>query len=85
MDQSNQAQLHALVAEYLQRPMRIEEAAKYLGISKSYLYKLTSKSEISHFKPSGKTIYFQKSDLDNWAMSRRVVSREEMRRHVESR
>jgi len=30
-----------------------EEAAKYMGISKSYLYKLTMRQQIPHYKPMG--------------------------------
>ena len=31
-----------------------DEAAKYMGVSKSYLYKLTMRQQIPHFKPMGK-------------------------------
>ena len=31
-----------------------DEAARYLGISKSYLYKLTMQQKIPHYKPMGK-------------------------------
>ncbi len=65
------------------RPMSLEEAAKYLNISKSYLYRLTSRSIIPHFKPGGKKIFFDKKDLDRYLMSNRVSSREEIRRNVE--
>ena len=30
-----------------------DEAAKYMGVSKSYLYKLTMRQQIPHYKPSG--------------------------------
>lgn len=49
-----------------QENFTIEEAAVYLSISKSFLYKLTSTNLISFNKPSGKKIYFQKTDLDNY-------------------
>jgi len=45
--------------------MGISEAAAYLSISESKLYKMTSKSEISHSKV-GKRIRFKKSDLDEF-------------------
>jgi len=31
-----------------------DEAARYMGVSKSYLYKLTMRQQIPHFKPMGK-------------------------------
>jgi excisionase family DNA binding protein len=74
--------LQELLDALMERPMRLEEAAKYLGVSKSHLYKLTSKSEIPHYKPSGKTIYFCRKDLDTWALRRRVASREEVKHNV---
>ncbi|WP_077413875.1 excisionase family DNA-binding protein [Chryseobacterium sp. JV274] len=48
--------------------LTMDEAGNYLGISKSYLYKLTSSKEISHYKPSGKLIYFKRGDLDSWLL-----------------
>lgn len=48
----------------------IEEACRYLNLSDSTVYKLTSKNEIKHYKPNGKKIYFKKEDLDNWILSK---------------
>lgn len=44
------------------------EAALYLGVSESYLYKLTSSKLIPHYKPNGKLVYFNKNELTEWAM-----------------
>lgn len=41
-----------------------EEAARYMGISRSYLYKLTMRGEIPHFKPMGKMCYFNRKELE---------------------
>ena len=49
-----------------EKPLTFNEAAQYLDISKSYLYKLTCSNKISHYKPQGKRLYFAKSELDNW-------------------
>lgn len=43
-----------------------KEAALYMGISLNTLYQLTSKSKITHYKPSGKLIFFRKKDLDDF-------------------
>ena len=37
----------------------VEEASKYLNLSKSTLYKLTSNKQIPHYKPTGKCIFFK--------------------------
>ena len=48
--------------------LSFKEAQEYLNVSKSFLYKLTSKGDITYFKPNGKLIYFKKSDLDEWML-----------------
>jgi excisionase family DNA binding protein len=54
------------------KPFTFNEAAEYLDISKSYLYKLTSQGKIPHYKPYGKKIYFDKVTLDQWVFSKPV-------------
>lgn len=39
--------------------LTLEEACSYCGISKSYMYKLTSAQQIPHFKPRDRLIYFR--------------------------
>jgi excisionase family DNA binding protein len=58
--------------------MSLDEAAAYLRVSRSYLYRLTSRSQIPHYKPGGKRIYFLKTDLDKWILGKRVASRAEL-------
>ena len=40
--------------------LNLEEAATFLGIAKSTLYKMTHLDQIPYFKPSGKLIFFEK-------------------------
>lgn len=51
-----------------------DEAAKYMGVSKSYLYKLTMRQQIPHFKPMGKMCYFNRLELEQWLQSNRVAT-----------
>ena len=44
------------------------EASAYLGLSESYIYKLTSLKQIPHYKPNGKLVYFNRKELCEWAM-----------------
>ena len=55
----------------------LQEAAIYLGIAKSTLYKLTSGRLIPHFKRK-KLIYFNKVEIDNWMRKGRVETIEEL-------
>lgn len=50
------------------------DATEYLDISISHLYKLTSRKEIPFYCPTGKKIYFKKSELDEWITNSRVKS-----------
>lgn len=54
--------------------LSFNEAVKYLDVSKSFLYKLTSTNKISFSKPNNKLIYFQRADLDNWMLQNRNES-----------
>jgi excisionase family DNA binding protein len=54
-----------------------KEAAKYMGISLSTLYKLTSAGILPYSKPNGKLIYFSRQSLDNWLLSYTTTSADE--------
>lgn len=58
--------------------LSIDEGAIYTGLSVSYLYKLTSTQQIPHFKPRGKMIYFDRSELDEWLRQNRVKTTTEI-------
>ncbi len=47
-------------------PLNFVQAAQYLSISHSHLYKMTSQRKIPFHKPSGKYLYFFKYELDAW-------------------
>lgn len=58
--------------------LTLEEAAFYSGISKSYLYKLTSSGSIPHYKPEGKMVYFDRDELNAWLKRNRVKTVDEI-------
>ena len=58
--------------------LNLEEAASFLGIAKSMLYKLTHENRIPYYKPAGKLIYFEKSVLLEWIRSNRIMSEAEL-------
>lgn len=55
----------------------IDEASKYLGMSKDYLYIMTCKKQIPYYKPNGKRLYFKKAELNEWLQRNRVNSVDE--------
>lgn len=58
--------------------LTFEEACSYTGISKSYLYKLTSTGTIPHSKPNGKMLFFEKEKLVDWLLQNRRKSKQEL-------
>ncbi len=58
--------------------LNIDEAAAFTGMTVSYLYKLTSTQEIPHYKPRGKMLYFDRSELESWLLQRRIKTTEEI-------
>ncbi len=61
-----------------------DEAAKYMGISKSYLYKLTMGQKIPHYKPMGKMCYFNRLELEQWLQANRVATADEISQHAQT-
>lgn len=59
--------------------LSFEEASKFLNLSKSYLYQLTSKALIPHYKPQGKMLYFEREELEKWLMKNPIKSRQELK------
>ena len=58
--------------------LTFSEAADYLSVSNSHLYKLTSNNVIPFYKPNKKKIFFKRSELDAWLTSHRVESNSEV-------
>ena len=61
-----------------------DEVAKYMGVSKSYLYKLTMRQQIPHFKPMGKMCYFNRLELEQWLQSNRVATTTEIEQQAQA-
>ena len=77
--QSNQASNVAPVSPF-KEILIIEEAAEFLSVSKSYLYKQVSAQAIPHYEPTGKRCYFKRSELEAWILARRISTKSEIAR-----
>lgn len=75
--QSNQTANEAPVST-LKEILTIEEAAEFLSVSKSYLYKQTSIQAIPHYKPTSKRCYFKRSELEAWILAGRISTKSEI-------
>ena len=63
--------------------LSFDEASKFLNLSKSYLYKLTSGSLIPHYKPQGKMLYFEKEELETWLRQNPVKTQMQITREAQ--
>jgi len=61
-----------------------DEAARYMGVSKSYLYKLTMNQQIPHYKPMGKMCYFNRLELEQWLQNNRVATAAEIEQRAQA-
>lgn len=57
--------------------LSFEEGCKYLGYSKSYIYKMTSSGILPFSKPNGKKIFFDREKLETWMLGNPSKSHKE--------
>ena len=58
--------------------LTLEEAAVFLGMKSSTLYKMTHEHTSPFYRPTGKMIYLEKSDLLEWVRQNREDSIDEI-------
>lgn len=80
MIQEQLARIEGLLTQSVQSKtvLNIDDVATLTGYSKQYLYKLTSKNKIPHYKPQGKNIFFKKEELENWMLQNRQATVDEI-------
>ncbi len=66
----------------LKEVLNIDQAAEYVSLSKSAIYKKTSERNIPHFK-KGKKLYFKRSELDSWLTELRINTNTEIERQAD--
>ena len=55
-------------ANEIDRPLTLAETARYLDLSKSFVYKLTASGQLTHYKTGN----FLRSDLNGYLLQNRV-------------
>lgn len=58
----------------------LDEAAKYIGVATSTLYKMTSCRQITYYKPTGKCIFIERAELDELMRTNPIYSRKSIER-----
>jgi excisionase family DNA binding protein len=62
--------------------LTFDEVARFTGLSKSYLYKKTSTGGIPCYKPQGKCIYFDRSEIETWLLQNRKKTTDELEKEA---
>ena len=55
--------------------LTLEEAVRFMGVTKSSLYKMTHEQTIPYYKPNGKMVYFEKAELLTWIRRNAIASK----------
>lgn len=71
-------EITANITNLYKEVLTADEAARYLGVSKSYLYKLTMRQLIPHYKPTGKLCYFNRAELERWLQNNKIATSDEL-------
>ena len=66
--------LETLLVSSVKQILTVEDLSNYTGFSRSYIYKLVHKSIIPYSKPNGKTLFFQKNEIDEWLLQNKSSS-----------
>ena len=62
--------------------LNLNQAAEYVSLSKSAIYKKTSERNIPHFK-NGKKLYFKRSELDDWLTGLKISTNAEIEKQAD--
>lgn len=62
--------------------LTLNELVTYTGLSKSYIYKLTHKRLIPHYKPTGKLLFFNLIEIKEWLQSKKVTTHTELKQQA---
>lgn len=54
------------------KAMTMKEASEFTGFSMAQLYVLTRTRAIPHSKPNGKTIFFDRCELNDWLLKNKI-------------
>ena len=61
--------------------LNLNQAAEYISLTKSAIYKKTSDRTIPHFKQD-KKLYFKRSELNEWLTEQRISTKDEIEKRA---
>lgn len=60
------------------RVLTIDEVSKFTGLSKSFLYKLSALKILPHYKPNGKVIFIDRTELESFLLQNPIKTSTEI-------
>ena len=70
--------IESLVMVGTKEVLTIDECSAFTGCAKNHLYRLTSQRAIPFYKPMGGTIFFRKSEIEDWLLQNRQATEAEI-------
>lgn len=70
--------IESLVMVGTKEVLTIDECSAFTGYAKAHLYRLTSQRAIPFYKPMGGTIFFRKSEIEDWLLQNRQATEAEI-------
>ncbi|WBL24510.1 helix-turn-helix transcriptional regulator [Zunongwangia sp. HGR-M22] len=66
--------LEKLIVGSTKEILTVEDLINYTGYKRSYIYKMVHKNILPFSKPNGKTLFFEKSEIDRWLLQNKSQS-----------
>lgn len=74
--------LEKLIVDSSKEILNVEDLINYTGYKRSYIYKLVHKNIIPYSKPNGKTLFFEKSEINKWLLKNKSLSNSEIEKEA---
>lgn len=66
--------IERLIVNSTKEILNVEDLINYTGYKRSYIYKLVFHNILPYSKPNGKTLFFEKSEIDAWLLQNKSKS-----------
>ncbi len=66
--------LEKLIIGSAKEILTVEDLINYTGYKRSYIYKLVHNNVIPFSKPNGKSLFFEKTEIDAWLLQNKSQS-----------
>lgn len=66
--------IERLIVNSTKEILNVEDLINYTGYKRSYIYKLVHNNILPFSKPNGKTLFFEKTEIDAWLLQNKSKS-----------